>query len=165
MGPHVTQTRGIDISSRMVERYNNMAETSNLSRQTAHAVAGNLFTVEAPAASMLTQELYDFDIASVGFGFHHFEDTGLAIRRLAERLKPGGVVLIIDFADQVHLPSRADSTIKAHGFTEEEMKRIFENEGLQNIGWSVMDEEIELRMDPNKATKRKVFLGRAQKRG
>jgi SAM-dependent methyltransferase len=38
-----------------------------------------------------------FDLAVVGLGFHHFDDPDLAAKRLAARLKPGGVLMIIDF--------------------------------------------------------------------
>lgn len=42
-------------------------------------------------------EFHDFDFAGVGLGFHHFDDPSLASRRLAERLRPGGVLFIMDF--------------------------------------------------------------------
>lgn len=38
-----------------------------------------------------------FDLAVVGLGFHHFDDPDLAAKRLAARLRPGGVLMIIDF--------------------------------------------------------------------
>lgn len=48
-----------------------------------------------------------FDLAVVGLGFHHFDDPDLAAKRLAARLKPGGVLLIIDFLP--HAPHGSDS--------------------------------------------------------
>lgn len=44
-----------------------------------------------------------FDLAVVGLGFHHFDDPALAARRLAARLRPGGVLMIIDFLE--HAPA------------------------------------------------------------
>jgi len=38
----------------------------------------------------------------VGLGFHHFENPGLAAKRLAERLKVGGVLFIVDFLEHGH---------------------------------------------------------------
>ncbi|KAI9708407.1 MAG: hypothetical protein M1828_002996 [Chrysothrix sp. TS-e1954] len=163
LGPFVTQTRGIDISSKMVERYNEMARRSNLSADTAHAVNGDLFRRGEPDEVIMNRDFCNFDIAAIGFGFHHFEDTGLAVRRLAERLKPGGVVLILDFADSNRLPSAADRSITKHGFTEVEMKKIFEDEGLEAVGYSLMEGTVELRMHEPPVLK-KVFLGRAQKK-
>lgn len=40
---------------------------------------------------------FGFDLAVVGLGFHHFDDPDLAARRLVARLRPGGVLMIIDF--------------------------------------------------------------------
>lgn len=42
-------------------------------------------------------DFFGFDLAVVGLGFHHFDDPNLAARRLAARLKPGGVLVILDF--------------------------------------------------------------------
>lgn len=42
-------------------------------------------------------KFFDFDMACVGLGFHHFDDPGLAAKRLVTRLKRGGVLMIIDF--------------------------------------------------------------------
>lgn len=42
-------------------------------------------------------EFSGFDLAVVGLGFHHFDDPELAAARLVARLRPGGVLLVIDF--------------------------------------------------------------------
>lgn len=42
-------------------------------------------------------KFFGFDLAVVGLGFHHFDDPDLAAKRLAARLRQGGVLLIIDF--------------------------------------------------------------------
>lgn len=51
---------------------------------------------EDPAA-FRDAKFFDFDLAVVGLGFHHFDDPALAARRLVARLRPGGVLMIIDF--------------------------------------------------------------------
>ena len=43
-------------------------------------------------------ELNNFDGAIVGLGFHHFSDWVGSLQKLAKRVKPGGVVGIIDLA-------------------------------------------------------------------
>ncbi len=63
-----------------------------------HAYQGNLCVPEDPSpAEFASPEFSDFDVAAVGLGFHHFDDPALAARRLAERLKTGGVLVILDF--------------------------------------------------------------------
>ena len=63
-----------------------------------HAYQGNICVPEDPnPAALASPEFSDFDIAAVGLGFHHFDDPALAARRLAERLKTGGVLMILDF--------------------------------------------------------------------
>jgi SAM-dependent methyltransferase len=63
-----------------------------------HAYQGNLCVPDDPNPAALTApEFSEFDIAAVGLGFHHFDDPSLAARRLAERLKTGGVLMILDF--------------------------------------------------------------------
>lgn len=62
------------------------------------AYQGNLCTPEDPSPSAFASpDFFGFDVAAVGLGFHHFDDPALAARRLAERLRTGGVLVILDF--------------------------------------------------------------------
>lgn len=73
---------------------------AGLSSDTVHAVHGDLFNKDDPAPKDLeAPEWKDFDIATVGFGFHHFEDVVHSARQLLLRLKPGGVLVINDFLE------------------------------------------------------------------
>lgn len=100
LGPYVTLTRGIDISPNMVSIFNERISSAGLSSSTAHAVQGNLFDKEDPSPKEFqAKEWHDFDIAAVGFGFHHFEDVVFAASQLKERLRPGGVLVISDFLE------------------------------------------------------------------
>ncbi|KAI1181068.1 S-adenosyl-L-methionine-dependent methyltransferase [Nemania sp. FL0916] len=96
LAPYVTQCVGMDIAESMVLTYNTRAENQGLTPDEMHAVLGNL-TSETVSDALLSPELFGFDIAVVGGGFHHFGDPALAAKRLVERLKPGGVLLIWDF--------------------------------------------------------------------
>ncbi|KAJ2975174.1 hypothetical protein NUW58_g8432 [Xylaria curta] len=88
LAPYTTQCTGMDISEKMV--------AGGLSPNEMHAVIGDLAT-EIVGDDLLSPQLFNFDIAVVGGGFHHFGDPELAAKRLVERLKPGGVLLIWDF--------------------------------------------------------------------
>lgn len=158
----------------MISRYNALASspTPFPNNKTTTGLVGDLLTpspTTPPTPSLDRPELYNFDIAGVCAGFHHFHSPALAIERLAERVKPGGVVLIVDFCLEEEegkwIPSRADHTVKAHGFSEKTMREVFEGAGLVEVGYSVMPGTVTLRMEEGeeKGIERKVFLGRARK--
>lgn len=110
-------------------------------------------TNEDPEAFRDATKFSNFDIACVGLGFHHFDDPGLAAKRLVQRLKLGGVLMIIDFLPHSSLhhhghshhhehhghQGEADSsghdelkamkTVTHHGFSEESIKQIFVDAG------------------------------------
>jgi hypothetical protein len=71
----------------MVQHYNEAARSSGLTPEQAHAVVGDLIGSEDPATELSGPEFYNFDVAAIGLGFHHFEDPPLAVKRLGERLK------------------------------------------------------------------------------
>lgn len=99
-GPYVTITRGIDISPNMVATYNARARAGELSPDKISGVVGNLFDKSNPNPEELSGAEYkDFDLATVGFGFHHFEDVIHASRCLKQRLRPGGMLVISDFLE------------------------------------------------------------------
>lgn len=87
----------------MVNEYNTSAQNQGIPEAEMHAYQGNLIDPGQPAPEALAgKEFFDFDIAVVGLGFHHFDDPKLASRRLAERLKKGGVLMIVDFVPHGH---------------------------------------------------------------
>lgn len=99
-GPYVTVTRGIDVSPVMVSTYNKRMADAGLSSDTVHAVNGDLFDKSNPSPSEFSgAEWQNFDLATVGFGFHHFEDVVHAAKQLKERVRPGGVLVINDFLE------------------------------------------------------------------
>lgn len=120
----------------------------------------------------------DFDMAIVGLGFHHFDDPGLAAKRLAARLRPGGVLVIIDFLPhgghhhhghghgrghddgEASAMEKASHTVTHHGFTEERIAEIFERAGAGK------DFGIEKMGDVSMGTrigKRGLFMARGTK--
>ncbi|KAF2810004.1 S-adenosyl-L-methionine-dependent methyltransferase [Mytilinidion resinicola] len=96
LGPYVTTTIGIDISPNMVAAYNERATSSGFPKSQVSAVVGDLFAAE-PSTALSGPEYFNFDLAVVSAGYHQFDDVVLCTKRLAERLKPGGVLVISDF--------------------------------------------------------------------
>ncbi|KAI1080491.1 S-adenosyl-L-methionine-dependent methyltransferase [Whalleya microplaca] len=144
--PYTTQCVGIDISDKMVATYNARAENQGLSPSEMHAYTGDLAS-PTPPTSLSGPEFFDFDLAAVAGGLHHFADPQLAAARLVERLRPGGVLLVWDFlphgawTGQQH---KAASTVVSHGFSEERIREIFETAGagtgfqLEELGSAVV---------------------------
>jgi len=170
---YVTEMRGMDISPNMVARYNDDLRTAGRSHEVANATEGDLLEEEGTPEQFSRPDLYNFDIAAVGLGFHHFHDPALAVKRLAERLNPGGVILIIDavaegtgkgMSELLGKEMGMNHTIKQHGFSAQDMKEIFEAEGLENVGYHILDKPIVLGPDADHLREIKVFLGRAQKK-
>ncbi|KAI3531666.1 methyltransferase domain-containing protein [Colletotrichum abscissum] len=99
-----------------------------------HAYQGNLTDPSDPAPAAFASDdgrFRDFDVAGVGLGFHHFEDPELSARRLVERLRPGGVFIILDFLPHEKMDHAlpAAHTVMHHGFSEERMRSVFEQAG------------------------------------
>ncbi|KAI9670867.1 MAG: hypothetical protein M1817_003752 [Caeruleum heppii] len=115
------------------------------------ATVGDLLS-PTPSPSIAGPEFYDFDLAAVGLGFHHFEDPDLAARRLVQRLKPGtGVLLITDFLPYAptgasthahHHEGHGDDpgtkgvehTVAHHGFARERIEHMFQKAGCVDDG-------------------------------
>ena len=153
---------GIDVSSNMLERYQALMSAHNIAGLTFSTVAGNMLTEEEPAANLREKHLYDFDIAAVGFGFHHFGSPTLCIQRLAERLKPGGTILIVDVCvDGDKLPLQRG--VKAHGFNEQSMKEAFDSAGLIDFGYHRMPRTFDMAMHEGEMIRKVPFLARATK--
>lgn len=156
LGGFVTTIRGIDISEKMVDEYNKAIRSSGMKTEQANAVVGDLCT-EDVQSHLDGKEYYDFDIVAIGLGFHHFENLPLSTKRLAERLRSGGVLLIVDFlpfdseAQHRAQPPDADTpdmsaTIKHSGFTEEGIKKLFGEAGLEDARFDVVgDVDMELK--------------------
>ncbi|KAF4626384.1 hypothetical protein G7Y89_g11772 [Cudoniella acicularis] len=133
LAPYVTQCVGIDLSEGMVAEYNKSVSNQGIPSSEMFAQAGNLIDADEPSPAALSgPEFHNFDIAVVGLGFHHFDNPTLASKRLAERLKPGGVLLIVDFLPHEHFhhhDNPAAKTVTHMGFSEEEVKKMFEEAG------------------------------------
>jgi len=128
----------------MISTFNNRMHAAGLSPERVHAVKGNLFDKANPTPSELSgAEFHNFDIATVGFGFHHFEDVVYAARQLKERVRPGGVLVITDFleggdvqADEEGNPiegSEGNHAVHKHGHGHEHSHGEYSHEHAHHL--------------------------------
>jgi ubiquinone/menaquinone biosynthesis C-methylase UbiE len=98
--PHFKTCIGVDVSAGMLAKYNATATRLGLGPEEMIAVRGNLFSepVEPTDPPLPAELLQNFDLAAICMALHHMEDIQLAISKLAERLRPGGTLLVIDWA-------------------------------------------------------------------
>lgn len=169
---YVTEFVGVDLSENMVKEYNRrFAETVQQSgsiTQKSEAFIGNLLDSKGLSESVSDSKFFDFDLAVVGYGFHHFQDLDIATSRLVSRLKPGGVLLILDFlTHEKEEGNPAKNTIAHHGFGEEDVQRIFGKAGLTDVAILEMEGTIWMKKpgaaDGGPSPGRKVFMGRGKK--
>ncbi|USP81081.1 hypothetical protein yc1106_08355 [Curvularia clavata] len=97
--PYIHHATGIDVSPKMLSVYTSRFESSP-SHLTITPVLSNLLDASDPSPTTLSgPQFWNYDLAAVGFGFHHFEDATFAARQLKQRLRPGGVLVINDFLE------------------------------------------------------------------
>ncbi|CAL3962259.1 unnamed protein product [Diplocarpon coronariae] len=171
LAPYITQSIGVDLTEGMVNEYNTSARNQGIPESEMYAVQGNLIDAAVPdPPEFAGEEFFDFDIAAVGLGFHHFDDPALAAKRLAQRLKKGGVLMIVDFLPHSHVSSgsgdhrpKAAHTVTHNGFSEVDVKKIFGDAGLgASFDYKVIGKGIVF-SDEDKKMERSVFFAKGVK--
>lgn len=169
LAPYVTQCVGIDLSTNMVHEYNSRALNQGIPPSEMQAHEGNLISpTSTPPSSFSTPEFHNFSLAVVALGFHHFDDCALAAKRLVERLKSGGVLLILDFLphEHMHAHHEAAKTVRHMGFGEGEIRKIFEEAGAGGgFEYTVIGKAISFVAQDGKGERmeRRVFMARGTK--
>jgi SAM-dependent methyltransferase len=170
---------GIDLSPAMVHEYNTMFSTQPTPSKMS-AFVGNLLDPADPSPSAFeSEDLHNFDLAIVGIGFHHFEDPLFAVKTLADRLKKGGVLLILDFLVDEKIGSEGNGNGHRHGhgngsgsiakigkrggFGQKGMRLIFESAGMgMDFGFEVIAKGAVFET-PKHSMAKDVFMARGTK--
>jgi len=123
---------GVDISEAMVRRYNLRADWQGLAPEEMHAICTDL--EHSPEG--LDGEHFDVIVCSASY--HHFESVESITRALASYLKPGGVLLVADIAqnvDNTEVVAHPHANIVAHrkGFSPAEIENVFTAAGLVDV--------------------------------
>lgn len=149
----------------MISEFNKNAREAGLADKMTGR-SGNLFA-ENLSEDMASPEVFDFDLVVVSMALHHFENPGLAMKRLGERLKKGGVCFIIDFVPAQHHEfkkefAEAAKTVKSHGFSREQTWELFEGAGLTGgFEYDVIQEPINFTKD-GKSFEKTIFVAKAK---
>lgn len=167
----------------MVYEYNNWSSTQSLTSNNSGFLGNFLDPSDPYPTAFESEEYHDFDLAVVGLGFHHFEDPVFAATRLVDRLKKGGVLVILDFvADEKsggeggghrhgcgmgqghgHGGSTAAKREKRGGFGEDEMKLVFESADVgMDFGFEVIAKSAVFETAKHSMAK-DVFMARGRK--
>ena len=154
----------------MAAEYNKSVANQGIPQSEMFAHVSNFIDPSDPSpASFTGPEFHNFDIAAVGLGFHHFDDPTLAAKRLVERLKPGGVLFIIDFQPHEHMHHHhhpAAKSVTHMGFSEVDIKKMFEDAGAgKDFEHVVVGKGIVFtdKSNEEKTMTRKVFMARGSK--
>ncbi|KAL8773393.1 MAG: hypothetical protein Q9203_004463 [Teloschistes exilis] len=176
--PFITSSQGIDIAPGMVEEYNSRISLMNPAPD-FHAQVGDLCSMEGVSEDLQAKDLFNFDIAAIGLGFHHFEHLQLSIDRLVERLKSGGALFIVDLlekkgdvaigeqnVDHGHGDDFAKEAARTvphkHGFTREGMETMFNAAGLQEFDFVVLERPAVMG-DREEAFSKTIFIAKGRK--
>lgn len=147
----------------MVDRYNARIDELGPRHKDTQAIIGDLLADPVEPRTLAKEEFFGFDLIAVGAALHHFPDPGYAIKVLAERLGPRGVLYIQDMFDNGE--KREKEAKGPRGFTEVEMRELMGVAGLADFGFEVVDGETDIELLSEEVLSVKLFAARGRKLG
>ncbi|KAL6859429.1 S-adenosyl-L-methionine-dependent methyltransferase [Trichoderma novae-zelandiae] len=109
--------RGIDISDTSVAAYNEIAQKSGISAKQMLAVQGSIPSIEMNPA-LAQEEFFDFDLIAISMALHHIEDRVGVLSGLYQRLRSGGVLVVVDLTPEA--PSHDHSHNHDHSHSHDQ---------------------------------------------
>ncbi|KAL4748030.1 hypothetical protein BDW72DRAFT_215082 [Aspergillus terricola var. indicus] len=126
--------------------------------------------------------LAPFDIIVIGMALHHVADAGRLLQRFAGLLKPGGVCIVLDMlpgsailgedGDEEGSDLREGleqgeergvfDTIAKHGFTETEMRDLYEGAGMVKFDYMVFEQRFRFMLFGQQCSSR-GFIARGER--
>ena len=114
---------GIDLSREMLSVARANLERRNLRH--CHVRQGDIYNLTVPQGSV--------DVVTIHHVLHFLDDPAAAIREAARTLRPGGRLLIIDFAPHQLEFLRSEYAHRRLGFTDEEIAGWCKAAGLEEL--------------------------------
>ncbi|KAF2454665.1 S-adenosyl-L-methionine-dependent methyltransferase [Lineolata rhizophorae] len=148
-GPYATFIRGVDVSPKTVEKYNdnNTIKAIREHADSAIAVVGDMVNDPTSESIINTPEFFNFDVVCTNYSLHHFDDAATAIERLAERLRPGGTFIAVDFVSSEgdsEMTGDFKAIMPVRGFSEGGLRAMFDKAGLEDFGFDVFTDNAKI---------------------
>ncbi len=115
---------GIDLSREMLSVARANLEKRNLRH--CHVRQGDIYNLTVPQGSM--------DVVTIHHVLHFLDDPAAAVREAARTLRPGGRLLIVDFAPHQLEFLRSEHAHRRLGFADEEIAGWCKAAGLEELG-------------------------------
>lgn len=163
----------------MVKHYNQAGQMQGLSSAQMHAIEGDLAhsPTKAYDAAIDSGDFFNFDVAVICMALHHIPEPGALIAKLVDRLKNGGVLVIIDWTlgqadnhqDTLDRESQQDPksshaaahTISFDGFNREQIGRMFREAGC--IESDYVELEKPTKVPDAKNGQKQMFFARSRR--
>lgn len=114
---------GIDASHDMLTAARTELDRAGVAN--ARVQQGDVYALTSPRDS--------FDVVTVHQVLHYLDDPGRALREAARTLRPGGRLLIVDFAPHTQEFLRESHAHRRLGFAHQEIARLVEQAGLELV--------------------------------
>ncbi|KAK6346192.1 hypothetical protein TWF730_010523 [Orbilia blumenaviensis] len=127
--PYTTKIVALDVNPHQVAEYNRRSLGSSYPPSLIRAEEGDLFLADPKDTpeKFSGGEYNNFDYAICSAALHHVDNPALGVQRLAERLKDGGRVVIIEFlARDLNALGEGSMVSPAEAGTEEERLKMNE---------------------------------------
>lgn len=110
---HFDIVRGIDISDTSVAGYNEIARKSGIPAEQMLAVQGTIPSTEMDTV-LAKEDFSDFDLIAISMALHHIDDRVGVLSGLCERLRSGGVLVVVDLTPEAHSHDHSHSNEQGH---------------------------------------------------
>ena len=172
----------------MVENFNKAARLQGLSEQQMYAVQGDLGSPTATNthSELQGEDFYGFHVIVISMGLHHIENPQELLKRLVERLRDGGAIIIIDWVLGIGEPKQEPASGDAHdvthhhgghgsrhghhsaahtvarvGFSENEMQKMLGEAGCSAVDYVLHPERS--KVPPEIGGEKQLFFARGRK--
>jgi SAM-dependent methyltransferase len=145
----------------MIDKYKSNMDELGVQHKNTLAVVGDLLSDPPDPQALADAQYHGFDLITVGAALHHFPNTEDAVKRLAERLRPGGVLFIQDKFDNGH--HDASGGKGPRGFTEEELGAVMSSAALVEFQFEVLPNKVDVELLDEEVVSIWCFIGRAMK--